>query len=186
MNRSLTAIVLIIIAIGLYFTVTKTILADASKINASNKEFEKALENVNVLLKKEDELNDKYKRLGQTERDRLEKMVPQKMDNIRLIIDLNNIAYKFGFVLKGIQATASTANTTAQVTPSQPGSIPVPTLETVTVTFGVTAPYQQFITFLQELEKSLRILDISSLSVTSSDSGIYDWKVELKTYWLKK
>lgn len=186
MNRSITAIVLVVIAIGLYFTVTKTVLSDASKVNESNKEYEKALQNVNILLQKSDELNDKYKRLSEEQRERLEKMVPQKVDNIRLIIDLNDIAYKFGFVLKGIQANTASANTNIQVSPSQPGMISTPTLETVTVTFGVTAPYQQFINFMQELERSLRIFDVTGLSVTSADSGIYEWKVELKTYWLKK
>ena len=184
MNRSLTATIFIAMALGLYFTVTKTVMTDASKINQSNKDYEQAIANVSKILQKFDELVDKKKRIGTENLDKLEKMVPQKMDNIRLIIDLNSIAFRYGFVLKGIQATAATNNVTTAAT--QPGIIPAPVLESVTVTFSVSAPYQQFINFLQDLESTLRIMDVTSLSVNTSETGIYDWKVELKTYWLKK
>ncbi len=186
MNRSLTATIFIAMALGLYFTVTKTVLSDASKVNQSNKDYEQAISNANKILQKFDELTDKKKRIGQDNLDKLEKMLPQKVDNIRLIIDLNSIAFRYGFVLKGIQATAATAANTQAQPATQPGMIPAPALETVTVTFGVSAPYQQFISFLQDLESTLRIMDITGLSVNTSESGVYDWKVELKTYWLKK
>jgi hypothetical protein len=64
-------------------------------------------------------------------------------------------------------------------------SIPVPSLETVKVTFGMSATYDQFITFLEDMEANLRIMDLQHLTVTSNDNGIYDWSLEFQTYWLK-
>ncbi len=185
MNRSLTATVLIIVAIGLYFTITKGVLAEANVIRDSNKEYITAIKNAKDLISLRDRVLADYNKLTPEDRENLDKIVPQNVDNIRLVIDLNSVALRHGFTLKGINASAS-GNTSSQgaQSPMDQG-VPSHQLDIVTVSFGVSAPYQQFISFLQDLESSLRILDVSGLSVTSNENGVYDWKVELKTYWLK-
>jgi len=197
MDRNLYATVLIIMAIGLYFTVTKGVLAEATIIQASNNEYVTAIKNAKSLIDVRNKVLDDYNKLAPDDRVKLDKFVPKSIDNIRLIIDLNNVALRYGFALKGIQATASNTNTNTNTNTDtapniadpaltmNPSAVSAPVLDTVVVSFGVSAPYQQFISFLQDLEASLRILDISSLSVTASDSGVYDWKIELKTYWLR-
>ena len=185
MNRNLSATILVIMAIGLYFTVTKGVLTEANVIKASNDEYVKAIENAKSLIKVRDKVLADYNKLSVADRAKLDKLVPKSIDNIRLIIDLNNIALQKGLTLKGIQASAAQKSGEEVVADPNNSGVPTPILDTVTVSFGVNAPYQQFISFLQDLESSLRILDVSSLSVTANDNGIYDWKVELKTYWLR-
>lgn len=58
--------------------------------------------------------------------------------------------------------------------------------QTVTLSFEVSASYNQFLELLKAIESSLRILDITKISVTTNDTNIYDYKVEVKTYWLKQ
>jgi hypothetical protein len=66
-------------------------------------------------------------------------------------------------------------------------AIPTPILDTVTVSFSVSAPYQQFIDLLRDLEANLRIMDVTHLTVTAGTvPGSYDFGVELKTYWLRQ
>jgi hypothetical protein len=68
------------------------------------------------------------------------------------------------------------------------GTIPVPVLDTVTVSFGVTASYQQFIELLRDLEANLRVMDVTRLTLTANPTtaGTYDFAVELRTYWLRQ
>jgi hypothetical protein len=126
-------------------------------------------------------------------------MVPDTVDNIRLIIDLNSVALQHGFSLKNITAAAksdsSGTSPSAQGAPASPDlstsaadslSIATPTLDTVTVSFNVTAPYQQFISFMQDLEASLRVMDLTHLTVSANDTGTYDFGVQLTTYWLRQ
>jgi hypothetical protein len=54
------------------------------------------------------------------------------------------------------------------------------------VSFNVTAPYQQFISFMQDLEASLRVMDLTHLTVSANDTGTYDFGVQLTTYWLRQ
>jgi hypothetical protein len=200
MNRNVYATILIILAIGLYFTVTQTVFNDTKKIQASNTEYVNAIESAKRLIAVRDQVLADYNNLTEDDKTRLDKLVPKSVDNIRLIIDLNNVALQHGFSLKGIKAVAASSGSNGAKSPSQ-NSMPVvnsgmqgangqlaiatPVLDKVTVSFGVSAPYQQFISFLQDLEASLRIMDVSHLSVTADEKGIYDWKVELQTYWLR-
>lgn len=188
MNRSLTATVLIIVAVGLYFTITKGVLAEANVIRDSNREYITAIQNAKDLIALRDKVLADYNKLTPEDREKLDKIVPQNVDNIRLVIDLNSVALRHGLALKGINASASaSASPNSQNMQAGMGQINTPKhqLDIVTVSFGLSAPYQQFISFLQDLESSLRILDVSGISVTSNENGVYDWRIELKTYWLR-
>lgn len=194
MNRNVYATILVVLAIGLYFTVTKNIIDEIAVIRESNAKYVAAIESAKNLIKTRDQILADYNSLSPDDRGRLEKIMPKGVDNIRLIIDLNNIAGQHGFSLKGIKASASGATTGSQSAADSTKSISQSVgqtaisssaLEKVTVSFEVSAPYLQFISFLQDLESSLRIMDVTHLSVLSSENGIYDWQIELQTYWLR-
>jgi Tfp pilus assembly protein PilO len=55
----------------------------------------------------------------------------------------------------------------------------------VTISFSFTASYQNFLAFLQDIQSSLRILDITHLTVTTNPTGTYTYSIQLTTYWLK-
>jgi Tfp pilus assembly protein PilO len=196
MNRNITAIILIVLSFGIYFTVTEGMIADAKAVQGVNAQYGSAIQSAVDLIRIRDKVQNDYKNLGTGDQDRLDKMIPSSVDNIRLVIDLNNIALQHGFSLKGIKAATapSVVTQTSSVPlassggPSRVAStvIPAPILDTVAVSFSVSAPYQQFISFLQDLEGNLRIMDVSRLSVTSTENGIYTWNVEIKTYWLRQ
>jgi len=193
MNRNITAIILIALAAGIYFTVTQSMWADASAVKTVNDQYVSAIANAARLVSVRDKVLQDYNNVSQNDRDRLDKMLPSTVDNIRLIIDLNNVAVQHGLSLKGIKAAANTPADTAAnpIAPTSnagtgPGAIIAPTLDTVDVTFSVTAPYQQFVAFLQDLEADLRIMDIKHLSVAVADDGAYTFNVDMNTYWLRQ
>lgn len=195
MNRNITALILLILAGGIYYTFTKGQLDQARAVKAVNAQYASALDNANELIKVRDQVLQRYHSISDLDRDRLDKMIPSTVDNIRLIVDLNNIAAKRGISLKNIKASAAgsdqngpsgVATVPAPGAPSPTGGISEPKLDTVTVTFSVEAPYLEFIGFLQDIEANLRIMDVTKLSLTTADSGVYDFNVELKTYWIRQ
>lgn len=188
MNRNITALILIILAIGIYFTVTKDQITTANGTKKINDQFIAANDSANTLIDLRDKVLNEFKNVDPSDIARLNKMIPSTVDNIRLIIDLSKLGKDNNLALKNVKATASKASATAPVAPanSKSTTIATPTLDTVTVSFGVTTTYQQFIAFLKILESNLRIMDITHLSLTSSDTGNYDFSIELKTYWLRQ
>ena len=198
MNRNATATILIVLAIGIYFTVTRSILNDTKSIQTVNTQYAGAIANAEQLIKVREEVLHAYNTISADNKERLEKMVPDTVDNIRLIIDLNNVAGRHGLLLKGVTAVAANDSTSKQpaaapnipsgriLTPANTGNIPTPTLDSVTINFSVDAPYLEFISFLQDLEANLRIMELSHLGLTTDDTGKYSFTVELKTYWLRQ
>lgn len=196
MNRNITAIILIVLAIGIYFTVTEGIWNSDKQIKNVNDQYVSAIANAAQLVSVRDKVLQDYNNISQADRDRLDKMLPSTVDNIRLIIDLNNVAVQHGLSLKGISAKATDASTNsnssnspaAPVSAPAPGNIQIaaPTLDTVDVTFSVSAPYDQFISFMQDLEADLRIMDIKHLTVSVGDNGVYTFSVDMVTYWLRQ
>ena len=197
MNRNSTAIILVALAIGIYFTFTRGQITQAKAIKSVNDEYAKAIDNAVELIRIRDKVLADYGAISEDDQNRLDKMIPSTVDNIRLIIDLKDIALRHGFSLGNLKATAATpsqGSAGSAVTRTSGGSvgsgqvtgISNPTLDTVNISFSATAPYLEFISFLQDLEANLRIMDLTRLGVTAQDSGVYNFTVELKTYWLRQ
>ena len=202
MNRNATAIILIVLAIGVYFTFTSGKIDELKEIAEVNAEYEQAIDNSARLIKVRDSVLKAYNEISDTNKDRLNKIVPDNVDNVRLIIDVkDDIAARHGLFLKNIKTNSpNLKQQTVTVPPSNPSQasskdlapgesakvIPSGQYGIVTLSFVVTTSYQTFIEFLKDLESSLRIMDISKLTVTVNDNGTYDFGVEVKTYWLKQ
>lgn len=190
MNRNTTAIILLILAVGIYFTFTSGKIDELKAVLAINKEYQDAIDNSVKLIKVRDDVLKAYNSISEVDKDHLNKMVPDNVDNVRLIIDVkDDIAAKHGLSIKNIKTTSPIAPPTgasSNNSSANPSSGDSSKYGVVTLSFGVTTTYDQFIAFLQDLESSLRILDISKLTLTTNDLGTYDFTVELKTYWVKK
>lgn len=195
MNKNLTAVILIVLAVGIYFTFTRAKIDELKVLAAANKEYQVAIDNAEKLIQLRDEVLKSYNEISEGDKDRLNKIVPDHVDNVHLIIDVkDDIAARHGLFLRNLK-TSSTASAAAEAA-GRPGGLnetgggAAPSAGgdkygVVTLSFNVTATYDQFMNFLKDLESSLRILDISKLTLTGNQQGTYDFSIELKTYWLK-
>jgi hypothetical protein len=57
----------------------------------------------------------------------------------------------------------------------------------VNVTFTTTMPYNNFLDFLADVQRSLKLTDVASADFQTGDvsTGLYTYSVTLKSYWLK-
>ena len=189
MNKNVTPLILIVLALGIFFTYTNNHIAELKTIQNQNADYLTAINNSKELIKLRDGVNADYSNLSADNKARLDKMLPDNVDNVRLIIDITNIGSRHGIPLKNISTNAPTTVTGG--TAAAPGSNGVPTSFSavpgvVTVSFSFSSSYQNFLAFLDDIQASLRILDITHLTVTANDSGTYDFSVGLQTYWLKQ
>jgi Tfp pilus assembly protein PilO len=122
--------------------------------------------------------------------ERLKKMVPDTVDNIRFINDVNGIAKKTGMKLKKVDYNAQDLKGTKiksseKITPSSNSLY-----GSYTVNFSVSGSYKQFVEFLSSLENSLRLVDVTDVTFTSTSQvegkpEVYDFSVKAQSYWLK-
>lgn len=189
MNRLILPLIYLLIAIGLFYGFTSGQLEKVSARRVERAELVAALDRAAELRAEAERLRNEYYSFTDEERERLNKMIPDNVDNVRLIIDINNIASRYGMIVKDAKVKTeagadedATTDASARLIENPSGAI---SQGTVTIVFNVTGTYEVFRQFLGDLASSLRLVDIKKLSFKSSDKDAYQYTVELSTYWLK-
>ncbi len=180
--RFLFPVILVIAAIGLFVVYTSPTYQGLKGTQAKVAAYDDALDKSQELKALRDKLQSARNAFSPQDEQKLLRLLPDQVDNIRLIIDINNIAARRGLVLSNVAlgevSQSSAAATSLAVGPS---SDPV---GSVSLGFSVSASYEDFLSFLQDLEHSLRILDIEKLSFANAEGGKYTFNLIIRTYWL--
>ena len=181
-------IILVALSVGLFIKYINPTYHSISGLQTTKAAYNEALNNSQEFVKKRDELASKYANLSQTDRDRLQKLMPDNVDNIRLIIDIQKIASQYGMLPRDISFDPVASNgqpTGQQLSPSQLQEANKD-YGTFALSFSVNGTYGNFLGFLGDLEKSLRIVDIQSITFSADATGTtYKYNFKVQTYWLK-
>lgn len=184
MIRTIASILCLIAAGALFFLYTKPTYDGVQASRASMGQYDEALQKAAELQELKQSLLSRYNAFNPTELDRLGKLLPDHIDNVRLILDLDGIASRNGLALQNV--TVSTP-TSAQGSDTAIGSLGASKqkYDSVTLSFTTQGGYDTFLRFLGDLESSLRIVDLVSLSLTQGSGQSYIYDVTIRTYWLK-
>ncbi len=148
---------------------------------AEQGQIDQALSRSKELQDVRDSLLARYNTFPTAEIDRLQKLVPDHVDNVRLILDLDAMASKYGMRVRDVNISNDASKQDAAVTIGSDDSA----YESVVLSFSVSGTYDTFRQFLADLEHSLRLVDVVGLSFKANDNGIYTFTFHIKTYWLK-
>ena len=108
-------------------------------------------------------------------------MIPAHVDNVRLVIDINSMADKYGMVLKNIEIGKGSSGNKDPSLSTITGDGP----EYLDMRFLVSGSYDAMKLFVTDLSRSLRIVDITDLTFSARDLDLYDFSISLRTYWLQ-
>ena len=177
--RYVTPTILVLVAVGVFFWLVDPLYQKIGTLRQEVASFNSALAKSKELQAVRDELLSKYNAFGTTDLDRLERMLPDNVDNVRLIMDINSVAARYNMSLKNTKIVIVDEAKSGLLGPDRKkyGS--------VQLEFSVAGSYSAFLSFLKDLEESLRIVDVVGLSFSSADKDFYDYNVLLQTYWLK-
>lgn len=112
----------------------------------------------------------------------LENLLPDSVDNVQTILDLNAIAARTGLSLTSANVAQSGSGSGSQSGPA--ASSASGTVGSVDLTLDATGTFSALQGFLQEVESSQRLLDVENLSVSGSDTGVYTYVMLVRLYWL--
>ena len=188
--------ILIAIAVAIFFIFASPVYNELSILRDEEAAYDEALGNSKALENERDKLTAKHNSFKREDLQRLEKLLPENVDNIRLILEIEQLASPYGMALKNVQYSTEAANATPQ-----PGAVAQRDVKTsrsgygvLDLEFTVSGNYDDFIKFIRDLENNLRIVDISSVEFSSNTSAvagkspapeIYEYNIKIKTYWLK-
>jgi len=215
MMRFIMPVILLGVAIALFFMVTNPIYDDIRKLRAQVASYDEALSYSKALESERDKLTAKYNSINRDDLAKLQKLLPENIDNIRLILEIEQIALPYAMALKDVKYNATndtaksagatgTAGAPAVVQGGRAAQAGGKDYGAWDLSFSTTGTYDNFLRFTRDLESNLRIVDISSIqfssggsagsaggggpsagSSSSSSPETYKYDFKIKTYWLK-
>lgn len=183
MTRLIIPVLLVAASIGLFMLYTDPAYQEVKALQAQVAAYDEALDKSQELKKTRDQLISRRNTFPAEGLQKLEKILPDNVDNIRLIIDINAIAARHSLAIKEIELgeVSDSAEGRSELAVGASGSA----IGSVTLGFTIAASYESFLAFLQDLEHSLRVVDIESISFESDDAAaVSDYDFVIRTYWL--
>jgi hypothetical protein len=187
------AVLLLVASVALFFMYVNPTYSTVKELQIKEEELNDALGKAKELQAVRDSLLSKYNTFSKEDQLRLEKLLPDHIDNVRLVIDIEEIAKRHNLTVSGL-------NIASTDTPTSDGSINERGVSSgrgalgsahgglvgeVTFSFSVSTSYEVFLQFLRDLENSLRLIDVTALSFVSANENFYEFDISIKTYWLR-
>jgi Tfp pilus assembly protein PilO len=194
----IVALLLIVGAGAIFFLYTQPTFDSLQTARAQSDEYDQALAKAAELQQLKQTLLSRYNAFNPADLSRLQTMLPDSVDNIRLILNLDNMAEADGMALQNVVVNAPVTTPQGAIgAVSQGGS----KYDSLTLSFSTHGTYMQFKQFLNDLQRSLRIVDLVSLDIqpdataaspTSAGSQpekptdpSFGYDITVRTYWLR-
>ena len=199
--RFVIPIILIGMAIAGFFMFLSPAYNEIQDLRTKSESYNQALTNSKALEQERDKLVTKQNSMSKEDLDKLKVLLPDSVDNIRLILEIEKIASPYKMSLKDVKYSSeddkAKAGTAAK--PMDKTGNSRKDYGSWDLQFSTQGTYGNFTAFLKDLEKNLRIVDVSSIefaSDTPTGGGLaissqkvntddYKYTIKIKTYWLK-
>lgn len=176
----LMPIVLFGISIVLFVVAIQPSIAKLGIVKESLASLQEKELRVNELLNQYESVRDVYQRISKQDKDTLEKALPSNINNVRLILDLEQMAEQRGLGFKDVDVILVEQQRAQE-------NIGQEQLRKVQASMTLSGDYDSFIQFLSDVEQSLRILTMRKIdfNVQREDKkeSKFEYKVVLETYW---
>lgn len=182
-NRTLPAL-LIIISIGIFVLyVNPTYKNSILPLKEEIKRSDSALAAASDFKRKEAQLATERAAISEESVTKINSFLPDGVDNVQLIVDLNALAARSGVRLSNFNIKEN-----RQAGADSPESLLADQgrrgTDSLDLSVTVNGTYGAFRTFLYGVEHSLRLMDVTQIIVTSSATGVYSFDVTFRIYWL--
>jgi len=192
MFRIVRPIAATLIALLVLFFFVRPMYADLTAVQDDVAEYDDVLadaEEFNQLL---NSLYAKQNSFSALERERLDFLVPDKIDEIRILVDLEALAKREGLLFRDINSTLEESEQDRAAPDKRQTNVSVAEdefdgrLESRDVTFTVSGTYRQFRAFLRQVEQSLILMEIVKIDFTSAaDTALWDYNVTVRIFGLQ-
>ena len=185
--KKLSPFILIIIAIASFFMFIDPQYNEVKALQSTKADNDTMLGLAQELQNKRDRLHSAFNSISAGEKEKLQKLLPNTVDNVRLILDINNIAQDHNVIIRNItvqggdeEESPDDSRRKEEVKTELSSEIGV-----ITLSFSMIASYEVFMDFLKDLEQALRLVDIQRLTITADEGDFMNFNITLNTYWLR-
>lgn len=193
MTKSILSILFIGAAVMIFVMYVSPTYEEVNTNRTQVARFDEALAKTREIQELKSSLLSRYNLFAGSNLDRLQKMLPDHVDNVRLVLDMDGIASKYNIRIQNVAVQESgNGRDENGGTVLNGGTTQSRPYQSLSLQFEVLSTYDDFVLLMRDLESSLRIVDLVSLSVRPRadlagggiSEPIYTFGVTLRTYWL--
>lgn len=176
MGRNIITLLFLIVAISVFWFWTRPLLAEIDVLKVEKDSFDQALARSRELQELRDEILDKFNSVSQDDLGRLSKMLPKDAETTKLLVQLSDMSDASGGVVLNfldVQGMVSGVTTKGSELGYQKADLRV----------NISAKYEDFLVFLTELQKSLRLIDVEQIDFFAGDENFYEFNINAKAYY---
>jgi hypothetical protein len=178
----ITPIFLLLASIGIFFGYVDPHYKGIVEDKKIESQYDEALNRSRELQDIRQTLLDEYNEFDPEAIARLEKLLPDNIDNVRLIMEIDGVAKAHSLSVKNLSVSAdaeTASDDTVQIGPDGKE------YSSMNLEFSIAASYSSFLNFMNDLEQSLRLVDVTAIDFKTADADFDEYRVTIKTYWLK-
>jgi Tfp pilus assembly protein PilO len=186
MNSRILPALAFVVALGIFFayvnpTWTGSIAQAQAAIDADNQ----ALAAAKKYTAQQNQLAAARDSIDPANLEALTTFLPNSVDNVGLILDINALASRSGLTVGNIDVITTAAGGNAQGTSGVLPAGDVNPVNSVDLSLAAVGTFSALQSFLIGIEKSARLLDIHDLVIRGSDTGVYSYQMTIRLYWLR-
>lgn len=184
MSKNLLNLLLIVTAFAVYYLAIGPLYSGTggvwqpsnsiSTLQAMNTQYDATLGQADGLYSQAQTLRAQYANVSLDAKAKMEIMVPNSIDKIRLLDEVDSIGKQTGLAFDSLAYSEGSSG----------GTVP---LGTAGISFTVKTNYPKFKELMDNFEKSLRLFSIQSVSFAAAakEGDLITYQVKLGTYYLK-
>ncbi len=212
MFKTLTPIIGIIVAVGLFFTYIQPTFQDVKGIQDESASYAEATQKASELQQRISELKAQQSSISLANLERLQALLPDRINEVSVLIDLDTLAtmhhLKLGTIKVGDQTSTKTGAQTRQPplaaapagAATSPGGVPSPLgvspqtgvttgavqgqYATLDIGFSVSGTYKDFRMFLTDIERSLVLMEVTKITFAKSEGDTVPFMMSVRLYSL--
>jgi len=180
---------LLLTGVGFFWYIQPT-YADIQNLQETVTEYEETLSQVKSL---QDQLGQKLEKRDAISNDqlsRLDRILPSTVDTVRFLIELDQIAAQHGMSVQNVSFSGA-----PEAFGGSGGSDESADYNTLSASFSVSGSYTEIQDFMRDIERSSRLMDVTSFSLQSARdtseeeeegslrAGENEYSITLQTYW---
>ena len=173
--------IFLITALAMFFVWTVPIFDDISKTQAEINDFNDILDSSRELADLRNTVLAKYNSITNDEFIKFSNILPEGQSVNDYVAQLSSIASQRGVVIKKLDFVEEAPDRLL----FSSEEIDNRNYRVLTFSSILIAPYRGFVSFLSDLEKSLRITDIDEIEFATNPENFYEIKVKGKIYFKK-
>lgn len=175
-------VILLIASVVMFMVIVEPKLPVIEKLEQSRDEFEIVRGHGERLQQTKNELINRFKNISPEEAERLRQFLPDTVDNVRLLVDIDAVAKRKRLVISNISIDTQEATQEQTDGAVQEGG----QTGKVSIAFTFVSSYDAMKEILAELEQSLRVVDARKVEVTTGpDANTFATTLTIDTYWLR-